>query len=133
MSDNAASVLLVALGAAVLLLANFPMEWFVHLADDLELGLGRVGLSLDTELPRAKATFRHGKVPYYSRRIVRLERLMTEELDFKPAHCVLHKACPSIRVTLKEVIVNSTSRKRENIPRNSLFRAPDNLIILEAN
>jgi hypothetical protein len=111
MSDNVASVLLVALGAAVLLLANFPMEWFVHLADDLELALGRVGLSLDTELPRAKATFRHGKVPYYSRRIVRLDRLMTEELDFEPAHCVLHKASPSIKVTLRKVIVNSSSRK----------------------
>ena len=130
MSDNVASVLLVALGAAVLLLVNFPMEWFVHLADDLELALGRVGLSLDTELPRAKATFRHGKVPYYSRRIVRLDRLMTEELDLS-AHCVLHKACPSIRATLKEVIVNSSSRKGRIY--NGIVCSVPNLIVLEAD
>ena len=37
---------------------------YERLDDDLKLALGRVGVKLSTELPRAKATFRHNKIPY---------------------------------------------------------------------
>jgi hypothetical protein len=78
---------------------------FVGRYDDLKLALGRVALSLSTELPRAKATFRHGKVPYRdyydddTRAIVaRWYAREIELLDYNSERFVWHRARKSNQV-----------------------------------